>query len=89
MSKFENYTETSSSYDKEREPVGADVIAGLLHVHAGKPLKVRIYDISRPESQGCSICDDTYDAPYNVLYSVKGSFSSEIDILLSKKGFIN
>ena len=30
----------AGSYDKIRSPMGADVVAGLLHVHCGKPLKV-------------------------------------------------
>ena len=40
MSKFENYDDVSKSYDQGREPVGADVIVGMLHVYGGKPLKV-------------------------------------------------
>ena len=40
MSKFENYDDVSKSYDQAREPVGADVIVGMLHVYGGKPLKV-------------------------------------------------
>lgn len=27
-------------YDKERYPMGANIIAGLLYIHGGKPLKV-------------------------------------------------
>ena len=42
MNKFYNYDEpgTAATYDRMRYPIGADVIAGLLHVHCGKPLKV-------------------------------------------------
>lgn len=39
MSKFEDYSEVSKVYDKERTAMGADTIAGLLHVYGGKPLK--------------------------------------------------
>ena len=44
MSKVFNYDELTNTefYDRERYPAGADVIAGLLHVHCGKPLQVRI-----------------------------------------------
>ena len=30
----------AGTYDKMRSPMGADAVAGLLHVHCGKPLKV-------------------------------------------------
>ena len=40
MSKYEDYSEVSKVYDKERTAMGADTIAGLLHVYGGKPLKV-------------------------------------------------
>ena len=41
MSKYEDYSEVSKVYDKERTAMGADTIVGLLHVHGAKPLKVR------------------------------------------------
>ena len=28
------------SYDEMKSPVGADVVAGLIYIHCGKPLKV-------------------------------------------------
>ena len=40
MSTFEDYQKVSENYDDERSAMGADVMAGLLHVHGGKPLKV-------------------------------------------------
>ena len=40
MSTFEDYQKVSKNYDDERSAMGADVMAGLLHVHGGKPLKV-------------------------------------------------
>ena len=40
MSKYEDYSEVSKVYDKERKAMGADIIAGLLHVYGKKPLKV-------------------------------------------------
>ena len=40
MSKYEDYSEVSKVYDKERTAMGADTIVGLLHVHGAKPLKV-------------------------------------------------
>ena len=39
MSKYENYSEVSKVYDKARTAMGADTIAGVLHVYGGKPLK--------------------------------------------------
>lgn len=41
MSRFFNYDAHNAAkiYDTVRIPVGVDVIAGLLHVHCGKPLK--------------------------------------------------
>ena len=53
MSKYENYNEVSSCYDEGRYPAGADIIAGLLHVHGGKPLKVRVirFFINKPKRQ--------------------------------------
>lgn len=41
MSKVFNYDDLTNTefYDRERYPAGADVIAGLLHVHCGKPLQ--------------------------------------------------
>ena len=45
MSKFEDYSEVSKVYDKERTAMGADTIAGLLHVYGGKPLKVILNQI--------------------------------------------
>ena len=46
MSKYEDYSEVSKVYDKERTAMGADTIVGLLHVHGAKPLKV-----SRPQTR--------------------------------------
>ena len=45
MSEYTNYDaqDMARIFDQEMRAVGADVIAGLLHVHQGKPLKVRIY----------------------------------------------
>ena len=40
MSSYEDYSKVSEVYDKERLALGADVVAGLLHVYGGKPLKV-------------------------------------------------
>ena len=42
MSHFVNCDEPgiASAYDKMRSPMGADVVAGLLREHSGKPLKV-------------------------------------------------
>ena len=40
MSKYEDYSEVSKVYDKERTAMGVDTIVGLLHVYGGKPLKV-------------------------------------------------
>ena len=44
MSQYTNYDEKEFSeiFDREIKVVGADVIAGLLHVHCGKPLQVLI-----------------------------------------------
>ena len=44
MSEYTNYDAQNMAriFDREMRAVGADVIAGLLHVHRGKPLKVRI-----------------------------------------------
>ena len=42
MSKYEDYDDISNSYDNNRQPEGADIIAGLLHIHGGKSFKVRI-----------------------------------------------
>ena len=43
MSTYLDYNEASNHFDDVRKADGADIIAGLLHVHAGKPLKVRIH----------------------------------------------
>ena len=43
MSTYEDYDEVSKSYDKDRYPDGADIIASLLRVHGGKPLKVCVF----------------------------------------------
>ena len=43
MSTYLDYNEASNHFDDVRQSDGADIIAGLLHVHAGKPLKVRIH----------------------------------------------
>ena len=42
MSHFVNCDDSGvrSAYDKMRSPMGADVVAGLLREHNGKPLKV-------------------------------------------------
>ena len=42
MSHFVNCDEPgiASAFDKMRSPMGADVVAGLLREHNGKPLKV-------------------------------------------------
>ena len=46
MSQYRNHIyfdeEFIQIYDREIKVVGADVIAGLLHVHCGKPLQVII-----------------------------------------------
>lgn len=39
MSKFEDYSEVSKVYDRERTAMGVDTIVGLMHVYGGKPLK--------------------------------------------------
>ena len=42
MSVIFNFEETGAAlnYDEQRQPMGANLIAGLLYVHSGKPLKV-------------------------------------------------
>ena len=40
MSNYEDYETVSKCYDDDRTPEGADIIAGLLFIHGGKPLKV-------------------------------------------------
>ena len=40
MSTFEDYHKASKSYDEERNQVGADIMAGLLHIYGGKPIQV-------------------------------------------------
>ena len=45
MSNYEDYETVSKCYDDDRTPEGADIIAGLLFIHGGKPLKVgKIFD---------------------------------------------
>ena len=43
MSKILDYDEVSTVYDRDRAAVGVDVIAGLIFIHGGKPLKVGVY----------------------------------------------
>ena len=45
MSKILDYDKISTVYDRERAAVGVDVIAGLILIHCGKPLKVRLCHI--------------------------------------------
>ena len=42
MSVFFNFEEAGAAlrYDEQRQPTGSNVIAELLYVHSGKPLKV-------------------------------------------------
>ena len=45
MSNLYNYDAagTAETYDRIRFALGANVIAGLLHIHCGKPLKVHTF----------------------------------------------
>ncbi|XP_045164069.2 malonyl-[acyl-carrier protein] O-methyltransferase-like [Mercenaria mercenaria] len=39
MSKYEDYNATCNSYDGNRQPLGADVVAAMIQVHCKRPLK--------------------------------------------------
>ncbi|XP_045206604.2 uncharacterized protein LOC123558820 [Mercenaria mercenaria] len=39
MSIFEDYNSTCDSYDDNRQPIGADVVAGMIQIHGKKQLK--------------------------------------------------
>ena len=40
MSAFEDYNTTCVSYDNLRQPLGADVVVGMLRLYSKKELKV-------------------------------------------------
>jgi hypothetical protein len=42
MSTFEDYNTTCNGYDDNRQPLGADIVAGMMHVYNNKPLKVNV-----------------------------------------------
>jgi hypothetical protein len=40
MSKYEDYNNVSRNYDNQRFAMGSDVMAAMMQLHCGKPLKV-------------------------------------------------
>ena len=53
MSKLAHYDsiDVARTYDKERYPIGADIITGLLFIHCNQPLQVSILRFRRKQTK--------------------------------------